>query len=139
MLQKEPQILFNEYIELYEALFPLLIKELDTVEDEKIILEGSILLPKFIEKLKEKHDVEICYMITDDNFVNKKYIKRDYVQEMLTKLNGEIALKNLLARDQIFAKYILDELEKHPFIKIHMEADNGFEGYFIKLQKVLKL
>ena len=134
ILQKEPNVLFKEYVNFYEELFPLLLEELESVDERSLILEGSILLPKFIDILREKYDVKICYMLTDDEFVKEKYIKRDYAQDMITKPKGKVALNNLLERDSLFAKYILDEVNKYslPNRTINSDSDTGKELMFIE-------
>jgi len=139
VLQKNPSILFNEYIGFYEEIFPQLIDELDSIKDKKIILEGSIFLPKFIDVLKEKYDVNICYLVTYDDFVKEKYIKRDYVQDMLTKPNGEIAVANLLIRDSIFANYLSNEIEKYSLPRIDIKSGNDIEEEMSILEKILGL
>ncbi|MCM1989079.1 hypothetical protein [Oceanirhabdus seepicola] len=139
VLQKKPDILFNEYLGFYEEMFPMLFDELDSIKEKKVILEGSIFLPKFIDTLKEKYDVNICYLVTDDDFVKEKYIKRDYVQDMLTKPNGEIAVTNLLERDSIFANYIANEIEKYSLPRIHIKSGNDIEKELSALEKILGL
>jgi len=97
------------------------------------------LLPKFIDALKEKYDVNICYCVTDDDFVKEKYIKRDYVQDMLTKPNGEIAVENLLERDSIFAKYLSNEIEKYSLPRVYIKSGNDIEKEMIGVEKILGL
>lgn len=139
VLQKDPNILFDEYVEFYEEMFPLLLNELASYEKSELILEASILLPKFIDYLTELYDVKICYLVTDDEFVKERYVKRDYVEHILTMPNGEIALKNLLERDSIFAKYILDEIKRYELPKIHVKSEDDIESAMNSLEKIFAL
>lgn len=125
VLQKNPRVLFDEYIRFYEEVFPLFIKHLERLEQDQIILEASLLLPKFTDVLKESFEITVCYLITDDDFVREQYLKRDYVIEMISKPKGREALNNLLERDSLFAKYINSELEKYllPSLQIKTEVD----------------
>ena len=92
------------------------------------------MLPKFIDYLTELYDVKICYLVTDDEFVKERYVKRDYVEHILTMPNGEIALKNLLQRDSIFAKYILDEIKKYELPKIQIKSEDDIESAMNSLE-----
>lgn len=136
ILQAKPEILFENYVKSYEEIFPLFLKDLEESGIDNLILEGSLLLPKFINTLKERFDTKVCYLISDDDFVKERYVQRDYVQDMLTKPQGELALKNLLKRDSIFAKYILSEIEKYslPSLKLDYDTDPNTEiAYLEKL------
>jgi hypothetical protein len=139
ILLKDPNILFEEYVGFYEEIFPLILKELASYKKSVLILEASILLPKFIDYLTELYDVKICYLITDDKFVKERYVKRDYVEHMLTMPYGDIALKNLLERDSIFAKYIIDEIKRYDLPKIHIKSEEDIENTISRLEKIFAL
>ena len=38
-----------------------------------------------LHKLEETFETKICYLITEDTFVKEKYVKRDYVLDVLNK------------------------------------------------------
>jgi len=137
LLQKEPVELFSDYVKTYEEMLPFLLKAIEMSEEKASILEGSILLPKFIDELKKSHDVKICYLVTDDAFVRERYYSRDYVQDMLKNPNGKKAADNLLNRDSIFSEYIMDEIEKYAFPKIMIHVDNAPETMLKRLEVVL--
>lgn len=139
LLQKEPHILFDEYISFYEEMFPFLEDKLLSINKNKLIVEASILLPKFIEKLKENFEIKVCYLITTDDFVKENYIKRDYVKNMMSKPNGGVALANLLLRDAIFAKYICDELEIFSYPKIDIIKGNDIAQTIKQLRNIMCL
>lgn len=139
LMQKEPHILFDEYLGFYEEMFPLLEEKLLSIDKDKLIIEASILLPKFIRRLKENFEVRVCYLLTTDVFVEKKYSKRDYVKDMITKPNGRVALDNLLRRDSIFAKYICDELKKYSYPKLDIIKDNDISQTVEELKTILCL
>lgn len=127
MFQKDPNELFREYVKTYEDMLPFLMNTI-VMSDKKVsILEGSILLPKFIDKFKKSHEVKICYLVTNNDFVRERYYRRGYVQDMLKKPNGKKAVNNLLLRDSLFSEYVNDEIEKHALPKIVIYADADFE------------
>ena len=137
MLQKEPKEQYGDYIKTYEEMLPFLLKAIDVSEKKESILEGSILLPKFVEVFKKSHDVKICYLLTDDAFARERYFSRDYVQNMLNKPNGKKALNNLLLRDSLFSGYINDEIKKFALPKIVIHADDDVETNLKRLEVAL--
>jgi len=137
LLQEESGKLFSDYLKIYEEMLPFLLKAIDVSEEKASILEGSILLPKFVEVFKKSHDVKICYLVTDDAFVRERYYGRDYVQNMLNKPNGKKALNNLLLRDSLFSGYINDEIKKFALPKIVIHADNDVETNLKRLEVAL--
>lgn len=137
MLQKEPKEQYGDYIKTYEEMLPFLLKAIDISEKKELILEGSILLPKFVEVFKRSHDIKICYLLTDDAFARERYFSRDYVQNMLNKPNGKKALNNLLLRDSLFSGYINDEIKKFALPKIVIHADDDVETNLKRLEVAL--
>jgi uridine kinase len=137
LLQNEPVELFSDYLKTYEQMLPFLLKAIDMSKEKLLLLEGTILLPKFIPKLRKNYDVKICFLITDDAFVRERYYSRPYVQEMLNNPNGEKAVLNLFNRDSIFSEYLNDEIAKHAFHKIVIHADDTIEATLKRLEVVL--
>ncbi|MFO7656734.1 MAG: hypothetical protein R6W78_06670 [Bacteroidales bacterium] len=137
MLQKEPKEQYRDYIKTYEEMLPFLLKAIDVSEKKESILEGSILLPKFVEVFKKSHVVKICYLLTDDAFVRERYYSRDYVQNMLNKPKGKKALNNLLLRDSLFSGYINDEIKNFALPKIVIHADDDVETNLKRLEAAL--
>lgn len=90
------------------------------------------MLPKYIEILKNDFTVYDIYLNASDQFVDLNYLKRVYAQEMLKSYSGEIALKNLLERDRLYYKYIMDQANifKSKIINIKDESD------FVQLHEV---
>ena len=120
-----PEVLFDTYLKAYDEMIPFFLDMISKLESKKIILEGSILTPKFVSLLEKQYDTQVCYLLTDDNFVREQYIKRDYAQDMIKELNGKQSLENLLQRDSIFAKYIIKEIKKYnyPSLEIHNKSE----------------
>jgi 2-phosphoglycerate kinase len=139
LLQKESGKLFSDYLKIYEEMLPFLLKAIDVSEKKELILEGSILLPKFVEMFKKNHDVKICYLLTDDAFARERYFSRDYVQNMLNKPNGKKALNNLLLRDSLFSGYINDEIKKFALPKIVIHAYDDVEKNLKRLEVALEM
>jgi uridine kinase len=137
LLQKNPVELFFDYVRTYEEMLPFLLKAIEMSEEKVSILEGTILLPKFIDELRKNHDVKICFLVTDDAFVRERYYSRGYVQDMLNNPNGNKAVENLLNRDSVFSGYIMDEIEKHAFPKIVIHEDDAPETTLKRLEVVL--
>ena len=54
-------------------MLPFLQKEIDDSDKNALILEGSILLPNFVENLKKKHDISCCFLLANNDFVSKRY------------------------------------------------------------------
>lgn len=120
-----PEVLFDTYLKAYDEMIPFFLDMISKLESKKIILEGSILTPKFVSLLEKQYDTQVCYLLTDDNFVREQYIKRDYAQEMIRQVGGKQSLENLLQRDSIFAKYIIKEIKKYnyPSLEIHYNSE----------------
>lgn len=135
LLQKDPGELLNEYINTYEEMLPLLMNKLNTSSRKLAVIEGAMLLPAFIGKFKNSHDVKTCYLLTDDAFVNEKYHEREYVQDMLLKPGGRKAVDNLLERDSLFARYITDEVEKYALPVIFINSYDTMVSALTHLEK----
>ena len=120
-----PEVLFDTYLKAYDEMIPFFLDMISKLESKKIILEGSILTPKFVSLLEKQYDTQVCYLLTDDNFVREQYIKRDYAQNMIKEVDGKQSLENLLERDSIFAKYIIKEIKKYnyPSLEIHNKSE----------------
>jgi len=138
LLQDEPINLFNDYIRIYEIILPDLLQTINTSKRNALLLEGSILLPQFIDYFKKQHDVRVCYLDTHDDFVTEKYLEREYAFNMLKSKNGQIAIKHLLERDSIFAQFINNEIEKNAFTKLMIDADSDIESVLRKLEAILE-
>lgn len=139
VFQKEPKDLFFEYINTYEEMLTYLFEHINGIKKDMVILEGSILLPKFLSQFKEKYEIEVCYLLTDDIFVGERYVKRDYVLEMLKKNTGKKALDNILERDAIFAKYLVEEIEAFNLPTINIDGNIPMEETMKMLEDVFKL
>ena len=137
LLQKEPHVLFYEYVKTYEEMLHSLLKAFDHSKMKVSILEGSILLPKIINDFKKSHEIRVCYLVTDDDFVKERYFRRDYVVDMLGEPKGNIAIRNLLERDSIFSEYINNEIEKYALPKLVINTDDDIELVFNKLEAIL--
>ena len=120
-----PEVLFDTYLNAYDEMTPFFLDMLSNLDSQKIILEGAILTPKFVSLLENQYETKVCFLLTDDDFVREKYIKRDYAQEMIRQVGGKQSLENLLKRDSIFAKYIVKELKKYnyPSLEIHNKSE----------------
>lgn len=120
-----PEVLFDTYLKAYDEMIPFFLDMISKLESKKIILEGSILTPKFVSLLEKQYDTQVCYLLTNDNFVREQYIKRDYAQNMIKEVDGKQSLENLLERDSIFAKYIIKEIKKYnyPSLEIHNKSE----------------
>jgi len=137
LLQKDPHELFYEYVKTYEEMRPSLLKIIDKSKTNALILEGSILLPKFIDDFKKDHEIRVCYLFTDDDFVKERYFRRDYVVDMLGDAKGNIAISNLLERDSFFSEYINNEIEKYALPKLVINANDDIELAINKLEAIL--
>ncbi len=127
LFQEDPLVLFHEYLRTYEEMLPFLLNAINRSDNKISILEGTILLPEFINEFKKSHDVKICYLATDDAFVRGRYHSRAYAQEMLKNPYGKKAVNNLLRRDSIFSEYLNDEIAKHALPKIVIHEDDDIE------------
>jgi 2-phosphoglycerate kinase len=139
VLHKEPMELFFDYLNMYEEMLPFLFEHINSIKKDIVILEGSILMPKFLSQFKEKYEIKVCYLLTDDSFVRERYVKRDYVLEMLKKNTGKKALDNLLERDSIFAKYLVDEIKEFNLPKINIDENISIEDTLKIIEDVLKI
>jgi len=139
LLQKDPAVLLNEYINTYVEMLPFLLRKIDASAKQAAILEGAMLLPGFIDAFKNKHVVNTCYLVTDDAFVREKYYGRDYVQDMLKKQGGINAVKSLLERDSLFAGYMSDEVEKYALPTISIKSNDSIELTLSRLEVILEL
>ncbi len=137
LLQKEPHELFCEYVRTYEEMLPSLLRAINKSKMNVSILEGSILLPKFIDDFKKNHEIRVCYLFIDDDFVKERYFRRDYVQVMLGEANGNNAIRNLLERDSLFSEYINNEIEKYALPKLVINTNGDIEFDLKNLEVIL--
>lgn len=139
LLQNTPEKLLNLYLKTYEEMQSHLQREIDNSDKNALILEGSILLPKFVEDLKKKHEISCCYLLADDDFVRERYYKRDYVLKMLEETNGIQAIKNLLERDSLFSEYINNEIKKYCSPRLMINSEKTIESVLHEFESILGL
>lgn len=139
ILQDEPEILFQDYIKLYDESLNDVLTLINDDKHEHIILEGSFLLPKYISAFQKISKVIIVYIQTSDSFVNLSYPTRGYVQSMLKTAKGEIALNHLLERDRIFSSYITEQANINHFKIIEIKDQNDFDNAYQKLLNTFSL
>lgn len=138
ILQENPEQLCEDYIAFYDEIFPALIPFLKNSNDEVLILESAMLLPKYIKQLQTQFACEVVYLKTSDEFVRDVYPLRDYAKGMITTKKGEIALENLLQRDSLFASKLYEEAAKLDYTIIDC-SQKGFTESFEIISKHFKL
>ena len=133
ILNDNPLNLLNDYIKSYKELFPLLLNELKHKYNEDLILESSIFLPEFVLELSREFDIYVQYIKTTDEYVNERYVERDYVKELLKKSNGKNVVNNLLERDKLFAKLLYEQAESACYPIFNIESDKDYDILLKKL------
>lgn len=126
ILNKEPEVLFHEYIGYYEELMPMVLQYLKNHEENTIILESSFFLPEHIKRLSIEFNVNSIFMKTLDEFVRKEYVKRDYAIALAEQEGGSKSLENLLNRDVLFAKHMYNQAEKEGFEILDIKGADDF-------------
>ncbi len=134
-LDQEPNILFLEYLKYYDELFPMLLNHLKTLDKKSLVIEGAIILPKYIGELKKHFEVNYLYLELADEIVDLKYRLRNYAIDLAKTKEGEIALERLIKRDVLFAKYIKDECQKGNHKLISITSESEFERLFEVVKK----
>ena len=138
ILQDDPKKLFNDYLLFYEELFPMFLDYIMNSDKESLIIESSMLLPKYVKLLEKEFEVQVTYLQTTDEFVRTTYPKRDYALEMLKSEKGEKALHNLLERDVIFSKYLYEQAIEYGYNIIKINRESEFENTFYEVEKYFK-
>ncbi len=139
ILQDDPNKLAIDYINFHKELNPLILKELLSKGNKDLILEGTNFLPEFVKELEKHFDVEVQYIKTSDDFVNEKYVTRDYVIELLKHDNGQNALLNLLERDRLYSKYMYKSAHENNYDVFEIMDNIDFEKLFSILLKNMRL
>ncbi len=74
-------------------------------------------------------------MRTSNDFVNEKYVKRDYAIAMTKQEDGRQALDNLLYRDVLFAEHMYQQAENEGFKILDINDDDDFEIIYTYLSE----
>lgn len=135
ILQDDPSKLCDDYLSFYEELFPKFHEHIKKKEFDNLIVESSMLLPKYVKMLEDTFDVKVVYLETTDELVNDIYPKRDYSLELAKTSKGKKALSNLLKRDSLFAKMIYSNALEIGYKIMKINDVSKFDEVFLDVEK----
>ncbi len=130
---------YEEFI-YYKEILSLVVEDIEKMSLKRpLIVEGTFILPDFIEKMKIKRENNL-FLVSTIPFLLRHYRKSQFRQEIINQCeNKEKAFENWMKRDIEFGKIIVQEVKKNRLNLIMIDIENTINENVNEVEKRLKL
>ena len=127
----------EDELNFYKESFEFFLEDLENLEGENIIIEGSNVTPDFANEYGFKLYVAL---VPTKKFQLDNFEKREWVQEIMGKCsNRQQAYYNLMERDIQLALEFIEQAEQNKKPYILVDGKKSIEQVYKEVKKIFKL
>lgn len=129
----------EEIFEFYRYALTIIMKDLKKYNKQKVIVEGSVLLPEFADKMKLEKNRYIC-MTASRVFLMDKYKERKWVKYYLRTCNNwEQAFDNWMVRDVEYGNIVRKEASELDYTVLTIDGQQTIDEVYTQVKTAFEL
>lgn len=119
----------NWIIGLFKEEYEMILQDLNEYDGQPILVEGTGLLPEFINASGIEFNNAIWFVAQKDFYEQHQLNRKEVFERIKLCANPELALKNYVSFDLAMGRHILNSAKKLGLKFIEVENENDFIKY----------